>query len=95
MGQLSGIGEVICRELEPGVRNPEGDWGWIGKKRRELKSLGRNLANREVRNYFKECSLVKSPKLSGLVEKHRQSLEFTGDLAGPDSEVFQENFQNI
>ena len=38
--QLGDIAEVIYRELELGVRNPEGVWDWIGKKRRELRTLG-------------------------------------------------------
>ena len=38
-GQLGGIGEVIYRELGTGVRNPEGVWGWVGKKRIGLKAL--------------------------------------------------------
>ena len=54
--------------------------------------MGRNLTNRRVYNYFKGRSLVKSHKLSGEIEKHRVSLEVTGDLVGPDSEVFQEKF---
>ena len=29
MCQLSAIGTAIYRELEPGVRNPEGVWGWL------------------------------------------------------------------
>ena len=32
MGQLLAVGKVIYHELEPGVRNPEGAWGWLGKK---------------------------------------------------------------
>ena len=49
-GKLGGIEKVIYRELEPWVRNPEGVWGWIGKKRSDLKTSGRHLANREVYN---------------------------------------------
>ena len=53
-GKLGGIEEVIYRELEPGVRNPEGVWGWLGKQMGDLKTMGRHLTNREVYNYFEE-----------------------------------------
>ena len=67
--QLSGMARVIHRELELGVRNPEGDWDWLGKTRRDLKSMGRFLTNREIYIYFKDCSIVKSHKLSGVIER--------------------------
>ena len=57
--------------------------------------MGRHLENRGFYNYFKDCSLVKPRKLIGVIEKNCQSLEFMGDLAEPDSEVFQENSANI
>ena len=31
--EFRGIGEVIYRGLESGVRNPEGVWGWLGEKK--------------------------------------------------------------
>ena len=67
-GGLSGIWKVIYRELEPGVRNPEGVWGWVWG--RDLETMGRHLTNRDGYNYFKECSIVKSHKLGGVIEKH-------------------------
>ena len=63
MGQLNGAGEIIYRELEPGVRNPEGVCGWLGKSRRDIKSPGRHLTNREVYNYLKDFRIVESHKL--------------------------------
>ena len=51
--------------------------------------MGRHLANRKVYNHFKDCSTVKSHKLSGLVEKNCVSLEFTDNLLEPDIEVFK------
>ena len=39
--QLGEAKGVITRDLEVGVRNPEGGWDWLGRKRRDLKSLGR------------------------------------------------------
>ena len=56
MAQLGGIVKVIYRELEPWVRNPEGVWGWIRKKRARLKAMGGDLTNRAVYNYSKYCS---------------------------------------
>ena len=47
--QLGEIGKVIYRELELGVRNPEGVWDWSGGKK-GLKSRGRVLYSREM--YF-------------------------------------------
>ena len=92
MGQLGGIGKVIYHELGPRVRNPEGVWDWIGGKRRALKAMCRHLANREVYNYFKVCSIVKSRILSGVIEKNFISLEFMGDLLEPNSAVSQAQF---
>ena len=46
--QLGDLNKVIWRELGIGIRTPEGAWDWIGRKRRELKSLGSELTNREV-----------------------------------------------
>ena len=51
--QLSEIEGIILRELEVWVRNPEGVWGWLGEERRDHKSSGRYLTNREMPNYFK------------------------------------------
>ena len=67
-GKLGGVGEVIRRELEAWVRNPAGAWGRVGKKRRGIKALDRHLTNREVYNYFKDRTIVKSHKLSGVIE---------------------------
>ena len=52
-------GRVITRELELGVRNPEGAWVWLCGERRELKPLGRFVTNREMCIYFKYCSVAK------------------------------------
>ena len=49
--------------------------------------MGRFLTNREMYFYCNDCSLVKSHKLGGVIEKRCLSLEFMGDLEEPDSEV--------
>ena len=47
-----------------------------------------------MRIYFKDCSIVKSHKLSGVIERHFLSLEFAKDLEESDGEVSQENSQS-
>ena len=87
--QLSEMERLIHRASELGVRNPEGVCGWLGKKRRGIKANGRSLANREMYIYFKDCSIVKSHKLSGVIGRNCISLDFAGDLEEPDGDVFQ------
>ena len=41
--QLEDINQVIYRELDEGVQDPEGAWDWLSKKRGDLQSLGRGL----------------------------------------------------
>ena len=72
-----------------------GNWGSNIPRIRTRGTKPRYLTNREVYNYFKDCSLVKSHKLSGAIEKNLLPLEFMGDLMGPDGEVFQGNSPNI
>ena len=64
--QLGEMGGVITREFELGARNPEGVCDRLGKKRRDLKSIGRFLTNREMYIYVKDCSIAKWRKLAGL-----------------------------
>merc|ERR1712112_810186 len=47
MIQLEGMDQVIYQELEEGAQDPEGVRNWLSKKRDDLQSLGRGLANRE------------------------------------------------
>ena len=56
--QLGNLNDVIWKELGLGVRTPGGVWGWLGRKRRELKSLGRILTNREMFDYFRGSNIV-------------------------------------
>ena len=69
--------------------------GLDGEKRRDIKSTCRHFTNREAYRYFKYCSIVKSNKLGGVIEKLRPSVEFMGDLAGANSEVSQGEFHQI
>ena len=82
--QLSGDGGVITRELELWVRNPEGVCDWLGRRRRDLKALGRLLTSREMYIYFKDCIVAISRKLSGVIERHCLSLDFAEDLKQSD-----------
>ena len=47
-----------------------------------------------MRIYFKDRSILKSRKLSGVIEGHCLSLEFAGDMGESDGEVFRENSQS-
>ena len=51
--QLGNLNDVIWKELGLCVRTPEGVWDWLGRKRREMGSLGRILTNREMFGYFR------------------------------------------
>ena len=57
--QLGNINDAIWKELGLGVRTPEGVWDWLGRKRRELKNLGRILTNREMFDYFRGANIAK------------------------------------
>ena len=93
--QLGEMGKVIYRELEKGVRRPEGARGWSVGGRRGIKAPGRFLTNRELYNCPDDCSLVKSYKVGGVVGGNSHSLDLMGDLEEPGSEVFRINFANI
>ena len=47
MMQLEGTDQVVYQELEEGVQDPEGAWGWISKKRDDLQSLRGALTIRD------------------------------------------------
>ena len=64
------------------MRNAECVYGRLGVKRSDLKVMCRFLTSQEMYIYFKDCSLVKSHKLSGVIESHCVSLEFVCDLEG-------------
>ena len=93
VGKLCGLGKVIYRELELWARNPEGVWDWLGKRRGDLKTMGRHLTNREIYNYFKDCIIVRTNKLEEVVRDHCVSLEFVGDLKAPDGSIFMKSAQ--
>ena len=61
MGKLSSIGRVIYNESEQGVRNPEGIWVWLVKKKRP-QSVGGvgGIANLEIYSYIRDYSIVKT-----------------------------------
>ena len=41
-GQLRDLNNIIWRDLGLGIRTPDGVWDWLGRKRRELGSSGRD-----------------------------------------------------
>ena len=52
-GKLNDLNNITWEELGLGIRTPDGVWDWLGRKRGELESLGRDLANREISDYFR------------------------------------------
>ena len=94
-GGLNGMAKIIYRELGLGVRNPEGVWDWLGKKRSDLKVTSRNLTNREVYNYFKDYIVLKSHKLGDVVGPHFISLELWKIWRGPTVRFPMGTFPNI
>ena len=63
-----------------GNRDPEGARGWLSKKRDDLQSLGRNLTNREMFDYFTKCKIVMECEYSGVIKRHCFPIEFFNDL---------------
>ena len=60
MSRLCSVDSVSYSELGQGARNPEGIWDWSVKKGNDVKAAGGNLTNREIYNYFADCSTVKT-----------------------------------
>ena len=75
-GQLSDLNTAIWKELGLGVRTPEGVCDWLGRKRRELGSLGSDLANREMFDYYRGSNIVKNHKLNNVIVHHCLSVDF-------------------
>ena len=50
--------------------------GSVGKQRRELKRLGRYLANRGRFDYFREADIAKAHKLHAVIGRHCMAMEF-------------------
>ena len=92
MGRLGAVGKAVYRESEPGVRNPAGVWGRLGKKRHDMESLGRHLTNREIYNYFKGRRIVNSHKLAEVIRKHCLTVEFMEDLEDRECDIWQGGF---
>ena len=71
------------------MRNPEGVWGWLEKKRNDLGKLGMHFDNRAIYNYFKERIVVKSHKLGGVIRKPCLTIEFVGGLEESARDIFR------
>ena len=69
--------------------------GCLGETRNDLKASGRQLTNRSIYNYFKECIIVKSHKLAEIIRKHCVTVEFTGDLEESVSGIFCEKIPSF
>ena len=80
--QLENINQVIYQELAQGIQDPEGVWDWISKKRDDLHSLGRNLTNREIYDYFIKCKIVLDYPYFKVIRTHCLTVEFVSDLEG-------------
>ena len=93
--QLNSLDAVIEIEMEVGARTPDGFWDWLGRKRIELKNLGRVLTNREMFGYFREANVVKTHKLRQVVQNHCLAIEFTTRLGKNDDEGFRDKFGKV
>ena len=89
--QLGDLNNVIWKELGSGVRTPGVVWGWLGRKRRDLGSLGRILTNREMFGYFRG-DIVKNHKLNNVIAHHCLSIEFVRRVESSEPEDFQDEF---
>ena len=90
--QLNDLNRVIWKELGIGIRTPEGVWDWIGRKRRELKSLGRELASRGVFGYFRGASIAKKHTLDNIIAKRCLSIDCFSKVESSEAEVSQDEF---
>ena len=90
--QLNELNKVIWEELGIGVRTPEGAWDWIGRKRRELQSLGGELTSREVSGYFRGDIIVKTHTLSNIIAHHCLSIDFTNKVGNGEAGTFHDVF---
>ena len=92
MAQLEGINQVIYLELEEGAQDPEGAWGWLSKKRDDLQSLGRELTNREIYDYFIKCKVVLDYRFFSVIRTHFLTADFVNDLEELEWEFPQKKF---
>ena len=69
--------------------------GLVTGGRSDLRSTGRQLTNREIYMYFKDCRIVKPHKLDGLIMKYFATLEFMEDLEEPHGDIRKWNFSDF
>ena len=67
--QLDEMNQAIYQELDEGIRDPEGVWDWLSKKRDDLQSLGRNLTNREMFDYFTKCKIAMECEYVNVIQR--------------------------
>ena len=77
------------------MRTPEGVWDWIGKKRRELKSLGIYLTSREMFDYFRGANIAKTHRLRTVIQNHFMAAEFVKQLETCEAWDFRDDFRKF
>ena len=83
---------MIYQELEEGVQDPEGARGWISKKRDDLYSLGGDLTDREIYDYFIKCKIAPGYRLYSVIRSHCATVDFGTDLEELERRAFRKKF---
>ena len=90
--QLSEFETFIYRELGLGCELQKASGVGYGGKRRELKSSGRYLTNRETFDYYRGANIAKTHNLHTVMQNHCLAMESVEQLATGESEDFQDDF---
>ena len=93
--QLNASDTVIESELWIWGKSAVGVWDWIVWARIEIKNLGRNLANREMFDYFTGANIAKPRKLKQVIVNHCMAIECIAKLETSVSEVPQDEFGKV
>ena len=89
--QLGEMNQVVYQELDECIRDPEGVWDWLSKKRDDLQSLGRNLTNREMFDYFTKCKIAMECEYVNVIKRHCYSIDFLMTLRSKDGATSRKN----
>ena len=85
--QLDELDIIIWKELGKGVRTPEGVRGWVGRKRRELEAWVRELAIRDVLDYFRGEAIVRNHTPNNIIVQHCISIDFISKVGNSEAEI--------